>query len=104
MRSKKRAYLVGALTLVAALTAPILGAGSSSAQEHPHPTTTTPGGPTTTPTTTPGPGPTVPQPPGNPGERTTAVRYGPYTQQPAVPNPDGSHGHWHSGNQFSLGV
>jgi hypothetical protein len=100
MRSKKRAYLVGALTLVAALMAPILGAGSSSAQEHPHPTTTTPGGPTTTSP----PSPTTTRPPGNPGERTTAIRYGPYTQQPAVPNPDGSHGHWHSGNQFSLGV
>ena len=36
--------------------------------------------------------------------RTMTVRYGPYTIQPAPPNPDGSHGHAHSGNQFALNV
>jgi hypothetical protein len=95
MQSRKRVALAGVLLLVVGLVAPVLGAGSSSAQEHPHPTTssTTPSGPTTTTPT-----------PENPGQRQTTIRYGPYNQQAAVPNPDGSHGHWHSGNQFAFGV
>ena len=98
MKRMKIVYVAGA-ALVVGLIAPVLGAAGSSAQEHPHPTTTQAPGPTTT--QAPSPTTTVP---GNPGERTSVVRYGPYAQQAASPNPDGSHGHWHSGNQFSLGV
>ena len=105
MRSRKKAFAARAIVLVLGLLMPVLAATSSSAQEEPHehPTTTTsttrPGQTTTTtrPTTT------TTQAPA-PGERSTAIRYGPYAQQPAVANPDGSHGHWHSGNQFALGV
>jgi len=90
------------LTLLLLLPIWAVGAGTSSAQEHdpndphPHPTTTAPPGPTTT--------TTAPPSPNNPGTRTSVIRYGPYAQQAAVENPDGSHGHWHSGNQFAFNV
>jgi hypothetical protein len=75
-----------------------MGTSATEAQEHHggHDTTSTTGGGGTTTTTT-------AQPP-QPGEQTTAVQYGPYSIQPAPPNPDGSHAHAHSGNQFALNV
>lgn len=105
MRSRK-VYAARAVGLVVGLLIPIVIASNpthaqtSPTTTHNHPTTTAPPGPTTTtrPTTT----TTAPAP--NPGQRTTVVKYGPYQQQPAPENPDGSHGHWHSGNQFGLGV
>jgi hypothetical protein len=117
MRSRKRIGLAAFVALLAGLFVPVLSASTSAAQEHEHPTTTAPTtappGPTTTghphPTTSsttapPGPGPTIPPPPNNPNQRTSVIKYGPYNQQAATPNPDGSHGHWHSGNQFALGI
>ena len=32
----------------------------------------------------------LPPPPDNPNQRTTVIKYGPYNQQAATPNPDGS--------------
>jgi hypothetical protein len=82
----------------------VWGIGTSAAQEHHgdhhgghggdhHGTTTTRPGGTTSTTHAP-----------NPGERRTTVRYGPYTIQAAPDNPDGTHGHVHSGNQFDTNV
>jgi hypothetical protein len=53
--------------------------------------------------------PTDPVPPPDLGdrpdaERTTAVQYGPYSLDPAPTNPDGTHGHAHSGNRIALNV
>ncbi|HEY8546680.1 MAG TPA: hypothetical protein VIL36_16585 [Acidimicrobiales bacterium] len=114
MRSRKRIGLAALAALLVGLVVPALGASPGSAQEHEHPTTSTTAspGPTTTehphPTTSTtapsGPAPTIPPPPDNPNQRTTVIKYGPYQQQAAVPKPDGSHGHWHSGNQFAFGV
>jgi hypothetical protein len=124
MRTKKARGLRW-VVLTVLLLLPVWGADTAGAQEHDHPTTTTtrpgattsttrPGATTTTTehdhpttsTTTPGPTTTTtrPQVPGNPGTRTTKIRYGPWAQQAAVENPDGSHGHWHSGNQFAFNV
>jgi hypothetical protein len=36
--------------------------------------------------------------------QTSQVSYGPYRVPAAPPNPDGTHGHAHTGNQFSFGV
>ena len=101
MRRRKKGYSARLGAVVVGLLIPIVVASASEAQEHPHPTTTLPPGPTTT---TPSPTTTAPQPPSNPGQRTSVIKYGPYAQQAAPENPDGSHGHWHSGNQFAFGV
>ena len=94
----RRALLLTGIT--AALLASGWGMGVSSAQEHPHPTTPS----TTTPTTTtpgnPSPNPNQPPPVGT--RRT--IRYGPFTIPGAPTNPDGTHGHAHTGNMFQLGI
>jgi hypothetical protein len=71
------------------------GAGGSSAQEDDHDHPSPP--PSTTPTTlTPGPPPS--------GLRTTEITYGPFDVPGAPMNPDGTHGHAHTGNRFVSGV
>jgi hypothetical protein len=80
-----------------------LGASASDAQEHDdhhgeHGTTTS-----TTATTTPGSTTTTTTTPPPPGTQTRTIRYGPFTLQPAPPNPDGSHGMVHVPG-FDLGV
>jgi hypothetical protein len=131
MTRARKMYVV--LALLAGLVTWGAGVGPSSAQEH-HgdhgdhghdhgstttapPTTTPPtSGPSTTtpPTTTPpttGPSTTTPPtttpptttPPG-PGEQQAKIRYGPFTIPGAPDNPDGTHGHSHTGNRFSLNV
>src|SRR5688500_7102930 len=52
--------------------------------------------------------PAAPEAPVSPAQaqatRRSVLRYGPYTA-PGVPdNPDGTHGHAHTGNQFAFGV
>jgi hypothetical protein len=109
---------MGTFALIVVTMLMTVGLGTSSAQhEHEHPTTTTtrptttttrPGGTTTTTrpggtTTTTRPSPTTTFPT-NPGARTTQVSYGPFTIPAAPDNPDGTHGHSHTGNQFSFMV
>ena len=48
--------------------------------------------------------PAAPTAPAQAGEQRTRVRYGPYSIDPAPENPDGTHGHAHSGNQFAMNV
>jgi hypothetical protein len=126
----RRTVKMGAVAaLIAGALLPTWGVGTSAAQhEHEHPTTTTtrptttttrptttttrpgtttttrPGTTTTThghpTTTTTRPGPTTTQMPGTPGARTSQVRYGPFNIPAAPDNPDGTHGHAHTGNRF----
>ncbi len=53
------------------------------------------------PTTTMPPSSSTTSPP-QPGSQTTAIRYGPFNVQGAPMNPDGTHGHAHTGNRFSF--
>jgi hypothetical protein len=106
-RTRRRRALVAVLGT--ALLMSVAGTGTSAAQEHddhPHPTTTsttTPTTPTTTPTTpTTRPPSTSTTSPPQPGSQTTNIRYGPFGVQGAPANPDGTHGHAHTGNQFSF--
>jgi hypothetical protein len=87
------------LALVAVMSVPAWGVGTSGAQEHHgdhggHDTTTTsqPGGTTTTSS----PATTVPD---QPGAQRSQVRYGPFNI-PAAPSGGGEHEHGHTGNQF----
>jgi hypothetical protein len=48
--------------------------------------------------------PAAPTAPTQAGEQQTRVRYGPYSIDAAPENPDGTHGHAHSGNQFAINV
>jgi Stress up-regulated Nod 19 len=110
MRKLKRPRALLFAGIAMALLASGWGAGVSSAQEHPHPTTTAPGPgpsttehphPTTPSTTAPtNPNPNQPQPIGT--KRT--IRYGPFTIPGAPTNPDGTHGHAHTGNMFQFGI
>jgi len=88
---RSRALLAGiAVTLLAFAS----GTGVSAADDdpgHEHPPPTTPS--TTTPT------PTTPPPSLPPGAVKKVVRYGPLSI-PGATNPDGTHGHAHTGNQF----
>jgi hypothetical protein len=68
--------------------------GGTTTTTRPQATTTTVR-PTTT-TTAPGTRP--------PGEKTTNIEYGPFNIPGAPDNPDGSHGHGHTGNQFQFFV
>jgi hypothetical protein len=84
-----------AVALLAGLVLVLSGAGASSAQEDDHDHPSPP--PSTTPTTlTPGPPPS--------GLRTTEITYGPFDVPGAPMNPDGTHGHAHTGNRFVSGV
>jgi hypothetical protein len=120
MTRVRKTYVV--LALLAVLATWGAGVGPSSAQEHHgdhghggHGSTTT--GPTTTAPPTTGPSTTRPsttttRPPSTttttpapgPGEQRAKIRYGPFTIPGAPDNPDGSHGHTHTGNRFSLNV
>lgn len=91
MRRPIRAALVGILAVVSLLSWNVSPAQAEIPDDWPYPEdldTTEP----------------AEQGPGNPGEQTSVVQYGPYTAQVAPQNPDGTHGHWHSGNQFAFGV
>jgi hypothetical protein len=129
MRMRRTTKLGALVALVATVSVPVWGVGTSGAQEH-HgdhgdhghggttttvaPTTTTTGpGPTTTAppgsTTTAPPGSTTTAPPGSttttavpgqPGAQRSEIRYGPFNIPAAPDNPDGTHGHAHTGNQF----
>ncbi len=103
MRPTKRRRAFAGAVLGTVLLMAAAGTGTSAAQEHDHPTTTTtehdhPTTTTTRPTST-----STTSPP-QPGSQTTTIRYGPYSVQGAPPNPDGTHGHAHTGNQFSFFV
>jgi hypothetical protein len=113
---------------MAMLSVPVWGVGISGAQEHhgdhdhggttttvpgsttttgPGSTTTTrPGSTTTVPgsTTTSRPATTTTTVPGQPGAQHSELRYGPFTIPGAPNNPDGTHGHAHTGNQFRFFV
>jgi Stress up-regulated Nod 19 len=65
------------------------------------PGTTTTTGPTTTTTR---PGSTTTTIPSQPGAQVSNVRYGPFNIPGAPNNPDGTHGHAHTGNQFRFFV
>jgi hypothetical protein len=111
----RRTTKLGALVaLVAMLFLSVWGVGTSGAQEHhgdhgdDHGSTTTapPGSTTTAPpgsTTTAPPGSTTTTVPGQPGAQHRDIRYGPFTI-PGATNPDGTHGHAHTGNQFRFFV
>jgi stress up-regulated protein Nod 19 len=99
-RRKSRLHVLAFLLTVIALLGSSWGSGTSSAQEHDHPED---------PADPPPPDPGDPTQPPDIGERpaaerTSVVRYGPYSIDPAPENPDGTHGHAHSGNQFAFGV
>lgn len=106
MRPAKRSFALRMLGVATLVIVSGVGMGTSGAQSHDHPTTTTTQGTTTTtragtttttarPTTT----TTAPKPPGT---QTKVVKYGPYTIPAAQPQPDGKHGHAHTGNQFQF--
>ena len=48
--------------------------------------------------------PEAPEAPAQVTPQRRTVRYGPYTIQPGATNPDGTHGHATSGNQFAMNV
>jgi hypothetical protein len=98
-----------AVALVVGIVISAWGVGTSTAQTHHgdhggHHGGDHHGGGSTT-TTRPGSGSTTTTRGAQPGERTTAIQYGPYTAQAAPPtDPSQPHGHWHSGNQFAFNV
>ncbi len=100
---RRRALLVAVVTSMLL----VMGSntGSAGAQDHPHPTDP-PGSSTTTQppasTTTTAPQSTSTTAPPQPGSQTTKIKYGPFNVQAAPTNPDGTHGHAHTGNQFSF--
>ncbi|HZM42067.1 MAG TPA: hypothetical protein VFB94_23285, partial [Acidimicrobiales bacterium] len=91
--------LIAALATVLFVMASATGtSGASGAQAHDdhgdhdaheNPTTTMPPSSSTT------------SPP-QPGSQTTKIRYGPYNVPGAPTNPDGTHGHAHTGNRFQF--
>ncbi|HET6950856.1 MAG TPA: hypothetical protein VFI47_10800 [Acidimicrobiales bacterium] len=89
-RKRRRALVVAAIGALFFVMA--TGTGTSGAQEHdphdPEPTVTNPPSSSTLP----------PQP----GSRETVIQYGPYSVQAAPVNPDGTHGHAHTGNRFQF--
>jgi hypothetical protein len=98
MRGTKRtrALFVAALATVLFVMASATGISGAQAHDdhgdhdaHENPTTTMPPSSSTT------------SPP-QPGSQTTAIRYGPFNVQGAPMNPDGTHGHAHTGNRFVL--
>jgi hypothetical protein len=112
---RRTTKMAGLVALVAGLLMSLWGVGPSAAQEH-HgdhggdggdhhgdTTTTAPDSTTTTApdstTTTEAPTTTTTAPP-QPGAETSEIRYGPFTIPGAPDNPDGTHGHAHTGNQF----
>lgn len=107
-RLKKRALAgvtlgLAALMVMVVLVAADPGRADEGHPDHDHPTTTTtPGTPTTsTPPTT---SPTTTTPPVTPGAKTSVIKYGPTVVKAAPLQPDGKHGHTHTGNLFSFGV
>ncbi len=102
MKPTKRRRALVVAGVAAALVVSVSGMGTSSAQEHDHPTTTTTAHddhPTTT--TTPSPTTSTTAPP-HPESKTSVIKYGPFGVQAAPVQPDGKHGHAHTGNQFSF--
>lgn len=108
LTKRRRALLVSAVASMLLVMG--LNPGVSGAQDHPHPTTTeVDPQPTTTedhphPTTpsTTAPDTTDTTAPPHPDSRTTSIKHGPFNVQGAPTNPDGTHGHVHTGNQFSF--
>lgn len=121
VRRSRALRMLGVATLVIVSG---VGMSTSGAQthddDHEHPTTTTtrptttttsPGGTTTTtrpatttttaPTSKPLEPPTFPK---LPGQTRTVVKYGPYGIPAAPVQPDGKHGHAHTGNMFQFGA
>ena len=98
MRGTKRTRALVVAALATVLFAMASATGTSFAQAHDdhgdhdaheNPTTTMPPSSSTT------------SPP-QPGSQTTQIRYGPFNVQGAPTNPDGTHGHAHTGNRFSF--
>lgn len=93
MRSTKRRRSLVVAVLATVLLVTAARTGTSGAQEHDDDHSTT---------TTTVQAPTSTTAPPHPASQTTTLRYGPYSVQGAPANPDGTHGHVHTGNQFQF--
>jgi hypothetical protein len=110
MRRTKKSHAMRAVALALGLLISVWGVGTSQAQEHHgghhgghggHDSTTTTGGGGGSSTTRPG-GSSTTKVPLRPGERETAIKYGPYRFEAAPPANGDPHTHWHSGNRFQF--
>ena len=92
MRRLKRSRALALSAAVAALLVTSFGTGPAAAQEPDEPAATE----------------AAPAAPSAAADveaaQSSTTRYGPYNLTPPPPNPDGSHGHAHTGNQFQLGI